>query len=201
MTRLLLLIAMLPLVSTSLGHAQAERIDLRRSTITIRVFKSGLFRAFADDHLIEAPLAEAALDDSGTPQIRIVIDVRSMRVLDPGLSADTRRDVQSRMLGPDVLNGDRFPLVRFHSVTIRKVDADVWTVSGELELHGQTRSVAFSMVRGQGHYRGSTSLKQSEFGIVPISIAGGTVKVRDEVRIDFDVVTIAGSAGGLSRDQ
>ena len=34
---------------------------------------------------------------------------------------------------------------------------------------------------------GSTSLKQTDFGITPISIAGGTVKVKDEVRIEFDV--------------
>jgi len=30
-------------------------------------------------------------------------------------------------------------------------------------------------------------LKQSEFGIAPISIAGGT-KVKDEMMIDFDIV-------------
>jgi hypothetical protein len=32
-------------------------------------------------------------------------------------------------------------------------------------------------------------LKQSEFGITPISLAGGTVKVKDEMKIDFDIVT------------
>jgi hypothetical protein len=30
---------------------------------------------------------------------------------------------------------------------------------------------------------------QTTFGIAPISLLGGTVRVRDEVRIDFDVVT------------
>jgi hypothetical protein len=35
---------------------------------------------------------------------------------------------------------------------------------------------------------GSTSLKQSELGIAPISIAGGRVKVKDEMKIDFDIV-------------
>ena len=30
---------------------------------------------------------------------------------------------------------------------------------------------------------------QREFGITPVSVAGGTVKVKDELKIDFDVRT------------
>jgi hypothetical protein len=41
-----------------------------------------------------------------------------------------------------------------------------------------------------GHYRGSASFKQSEFGITPIRIAGGTVKVKDELKIEFDIVPL-----------
>lgn len=132
---------------------------------------------------------EGSLDDSATPNVRIVIDVRDMRVLDPGLSPKDRREVQTRMLGSDVLDADRFPHIRFRSVTIQKGDADGWSIQGELEVHGQTRQVRINVVRAQGHYKGSTPLKQSEFGITPISIVGGTVKVKDEMKIDFDVVT------------
>jgi hypothetical protein len=38
-----------------------------------------------------------------------------------------------------------------------------------------------------GHF--APFLRQSDFGILPISIAGGTVKVKDEVTIEFDIVT------------
>jgi hypothetical protein len=43
-------------------------IDPKRSPVQVHVFKSGLFRAFADDHVIEAPLPEGSLraaSDSG----------------------------------------------------------------------------------------------------------------------------------------
>jgi hypothetical protein len=58
------------LVSTSLclvlafavPVAAQQRIDTEHSTITIRVFKSGLFRAFADDHVIQAPVSEGTVD-------------------------------------------------------------------------------------------------------------------------------------------
>lgn len=190
MTRVFLVTATLGLVAIALpGYAQTRDIDLTRSTVTVRVFKSGLFRAFADDHEIEAPLAEGSLDDSGTPAVRLAIDVRGMRVLDPGLSINDRRDVQTRMLGPEVLDADRFARIRFRSVAIQRGVADHWSVRGELELHGQTHPVTVDVVREQGHYKGSTSLKQSDFGITPISIVGGTVKVKDEVKIAFNIVT------------
>jgi hypothetical protein len=41
-------------------HAQHRVIDTEHSTITVHVFKSGLFRAFADDHVIQAPVPRSA---------------------------------------------------------------------------------------------------------------------------------------------
>ena len=191
MTRVILLAATFAFVTAPRPcDAQAGALDVKRSTVTVRVFKSGLFRAFADDHVIEAPLAEGSLDDSATPNVRIVIDVRAMKVLDPGLSPKDRQDVQTRMMGPEVLDADRFQHIRFRSVAIEKGDGGRRSVRGELEVHGQTHAVTVNVVRENDHYKGSTSLKQTDFGITPISIAGGTVKVKDEIKIDFDIVTI-----------
>jgi hypothetical protein len=47
----------------------------------------------------------------------------------------------------------------------------------------------------KGSYRGTCSLKQKEFGIAPISIAGGTVKVKDELQIEFDIRAVPNAAG------
>jgi hypothetical protein len=38
--------------------------------------------------------------------------------------------------------------------------------------------------------RGSFTLRQSDFKIKPPSVAGGTVKVKDEVRFAFDLVGV-----------
>ena len=65
--------------------------------------------------------------------------------------------------------------------------AGSWSVHGELTLHGQTRPVAVEVREKSGHYVGTARLKQTDFGIKPIKIAGGTVRVKDEVRIDFDI--------------
>ena len=59
---------------------------------------------------------------------------------------------------------------------------------GDLTLHGKKQPVTVEVSLESGHYRGSASIKQSDFGIEPIRIAGGTVKVKDELKIEFDIV-------------
>jgi hypothetical protein len=38
-----------------------------------------------------------------------------------------------------------------------------------------------------GHFTGVARLKQSDFGITPIKVAGGTIRVKDEIQIEFDI--------------
>jgi hypothetical protein len=50
-----------------------------------------------------------------------------------------------------------------------------------------TKPVEVNVHSDNGAFKGTCTLKQHEFGIEPISIAGGTVKVKDELKIEFDV--------------
>jgi polyisoprenoid-binding protein YceI len=61
-------------------------------------------------------------------------------------------------------------------------------VHGELTLHGETRPVRVTVEGQNGRYHGSAELRQKDFGITPVTVAGGTVKVKNEVRVEFDVV-------------
>ena len=170
------------------ASAEQRVVDTKQSTITVHVFKSGLLRALADNHVIQAPLRDGVLDDGFSPRVLILVDVQGMRVLDPGLSLPEREQVQARMLGPEVLDANRFPQIRFESVTVQRLQQDGWLVRGRLTLHSQTHLVTVKGSVEQGHYRGSATVKQTDFGMSPISIAGGTVRVKDEVQIDFDIV-------------
>ena len=38
-----------------------------------------------------------------------------------------------------------------------------------------------------GHYVGSARFKQTEFDIKPVKVARGSIRVKDEVRIEFDI--------------
>jgi hypothetical protein len=54
-------------------------------------------------------------------------------------------------------------------------------------VHGKTREVTIPVVFSGGVYKGSVHLKQTDFGITPIKIAGGAVRVKDEIEIDFEI--------------
>jgi len=168
--------------------AARHDIDPRTSTVTVHVKKAGVFRAFGDDHEVRAPIKTGSIDDAPTGVVDLLIDASQMRVLDPGLSDADRHEVQERMLGPEVLEVAKYPEIRFRSTSIDRT-ADGWRVTGQLTLHGATRPIVVAVTKDRAHYRGTASFKQTDFGITPVSVAGGTVKVKDEVSIDFDIAT------------
>ena len=169
--------------------AQTKAIDVNKSSLKIRVFKSGAFSAFAHDHEIQAPLEEGKIEEgSAHASVQLRVDARKMRVLDPDTSADKRAEIQQTMQGASVLDVEKFPEISYKSTTVTSRGENHWEVRGDLTLHGQKQPVAVAVTLQDGHYRGSASLKQTAFGITPVRIAGGTVKVKDEIKIEFDIV-------------
>ena len=64
-------------------------------------------------------------------------------------------------------------------------------LNGELTLHGVTLNQAVSaratlkgeMLRAAGEF----SVRQTDYEIRPVSAAGGTVKLKDELKFSFDI--------------
>ena len=168
-------------------RAESKPIDTDHSTLTVFVYKTGLFSAFADDHVISAPLAAGSISEVAPLAVQISVASTSLKVLDPNLSASRRADVQTRMLGKEVLDTAAFPEIAFASTTVDAAGPDKWKVTGRLTIHGRPQTITFETVRQDGRYRGSVLLKQRDFGIEPISIGGGSVKVKDEIKIQFDI--------------
>jgi polyisoprenoid-binding protein YceI len=182
-------LALWMVAATAALGAENHTIDAEHSMLTVFVDKSGFLSAFADDHVIRAPIAGGSIS-SNTP-LAVEVSVRSANliVLDPSLPVDKRAEVQARMLGPEVLDSTKYPDIRFTSTAVESVGADRWMVTGRLTIHGETQPITFAVVRQKGRFRGTVGLKQSDFGIQPISILGGTVRVKDELNVEFDIVT------------
>jgi polyisoprenoid-binding protein YceI len=176
--------------ATAALGAETRPIDAGRSTLTVFVYKSGLFSAFADDHVIRAPIASGSMSVDAPLGVEISVRSANLTVLDPGLAAGKRAEVQARMLGPEVLDSARHPDIVFTSTSIESAGPDRWTVTGRLSIHGVTRPTTFGVAQQDGRYRGTAILKQRDFRIEPISIVGGTVKVKDELKVEFDIVTV-----------
>jgi polyisoprenoid-binding protein YceI len=61
-------------------------------------------------------------------------------------------------------------------------------VDGDLSLHGVTKPVVFTVRRAGESYSGHATLKQTDFGIKPISVGGGMIRVKDQMEIEFAIV-------------
>lgn len=176
------LLISIPLAAESPKHS----IDVQHSTLKVFVYKSGLFSAFGHNHQVAAPIEEGSVS-LDPPGVEFRVAACKLRVLDPDVDADERAKVQATMEGPEVLDCKRFPEIRFQSTAVEKAGADQWTVRGTLSLHGQSRPVSVAVKKQGGRYVGSATLKQRDFGMTPVSVAGGTVKVKDEVKIEFEI--------------
>jgi len=173
--------------------ARATDLDFAASKITVHVEKTGLFSAFAHNHVIAAPLASGAIDVQ-KQTIQLTFRAADMKVLDPDASASDRSTVETNMKGDEVLDVARFPEIKFVSTS---VDAPAtgagvpahYQVHGNLTLHGVTRPIEMSVVFSGGHYTGKVTLKQTDFGITPIKIGGGAIRVKDPIEIDFEIAT------------
>src|SRR5947208_14148570 len=101
-----------------------------------------------------------------------------MNVLVPQMNPSRMMEVQERMLGAEVLDSSRFAQITFESASVER-SKDLYVVHGQLSLHGVTRPIVVNVRSESGRYKGACTLKQRDYGITPISIAGGTVKVKD----------------------
>jgi polyisoprenoid-binding protein YceI len=174
-------------VSYAAGMAGETRIiDPTSSLITVRVYKSGFFSFLAHDHLIEARGLKGSAETNGSSGVEFTLNARELKVVDPGVSEKERAEIQQAM-EEKVLELGRYPEIRFRSTSVSSLAADRWQVKGDLLLHGQTVPVAFVVQESKGRFRGRTTLRQTDFGIEPIRIAAGTIKVKDEITIEFDV--------------
>ncbi len=179
------LLAALPLMAQN--TAQERPIDTQRSTIAIHVGKSGLLSAAAHDHTISAPISSGSLADSNPPHIEFIVETAKMTVkADPKVDAKTQSTIQTDM-EEMTLETKKFPRIAFLSSRVEKIAEGQWRVDGDLSLHGVTKPVSLTVKQTGDSWTTRTVLKQTDFGIKPISIGGGMIKVKNEVEIDFQI--------------
>jgi len=172
--------------------------DLARSDFRLELGKTGFLKAFGDDHLIRVTdyQCNVILNEQDLLQssLRLTIPTNSLQVLDPGMQAGKRAEVQSRMQGPEVLDVAHYPEITFVSQRLTALGATRFQVEGDLKIRGVTKRVAMdvALTRVDSFWRvqGEARVRQTLFGIKPVSAGGGSVKVKDEMRIVFNLVLV-----------
>ena len=115
------------------------------------------------------------------------------------MSDKDRREIEGTTQA-QVLETGRYPELTYDCPASRvtAIGPMQLTLAGDLTLHGVTRPqtvsarvyLAGSTLRGQGE----ATVRQADFAIRPVSVAGGMLKVKDELKIAFDIVARAAPA-------
>jgi polyisoprenoid-binding protein YceI len=168
--------------------AQDAFIDVQRSTISIHVSRAGVLSVAGHDHTIAAPISSGTIRESASPRVEFTIEAAKIAVQpDPKVDAKTQAQIQKDMQEM-TLETRKFPRISFRSSRVDKLAGEEWKVEGDLSLHGITKPVVLSVRRAGDSYTGHATLKQTDFGIRPISVGGGMIKVKDQVDIAFAIV-------------
>jgi polyisoprenoid-binding protein YceI len=188
------------------AEAQTANVSLDRyiinptvSRFTVKVFATGLLSAFGHSPTIairdmqgEVNFNSALIEQSS---LHFVVRAESLSVMD-NVNDKDRREMESEMR-ERVLEVGKYPQIVYEAPRVMvksRVDGQgEVSLLGQLTLHGVTRSqtvaakiaVTGDMLRAFGEF----SLRQSDYNIKPVSAVGGGLKVKDELRFSFDIVT------------
>lgn len=173
-------------------------VDARASRFTVQAFATGLLSAMGHSPRIGIRTFSGGVDfsaDAGQAGgVRLTMKANSLGVLDD-ISDKDRREIE-KMMNEQVLEASRYPDIVYEAqdITITRIDGSLYsaTLAGILSFHGITRNqpvtarvaVFDEMIRASGEF----SLNQSDYGIKPISVAGGALKVKDELKFSFEMV-------------
>ena len=138
--------------------------------------------------------AKFASDAPEQASVRIVVQSGSLELSDQ-VSDKDRREIE-RTTRSEVLETSRFPEIVFEASnpTMSKGGESLYwaNMTGKLTLHGVTQpqqiTAQVSVTDGQLRANGEFTVRQSSFGIKPVSVAGGTLKLKDDVKVTFDLV-------------
>jgi polyisoprenoid-binding protein YceI len=172
-------------------------IDPSVSRFTVQAFAAGLLSAFGHNPTIgirdyegEIHCVPATYEKAF---VRVTVRTGTMDVLDE-MKNDDRKKLEQLMY-QEVLEIDRFPIVVYESkeIKLQKPSSEMLlaSVNGELSFRGVTQNHSFearvtdmgAMLRISGEF----SLRQSDYGIKPVSFAGGALRLKDEIKFKFDL--------------
>jgi polyisoprenoid-binding protein YceI len=173
-------------------------IDKSSSRFTVRAFATGMLSSLGHSPTLAIRDFEGELEFSpenlGAASLRLRVKADSLEVTDDIKSKD-RQEMESTM-NKTVLESAKYPEIVFAtssvSASVQGEGRYQANLNGILTMHGVSRPVTIpaqvtlmgDMLRAGGEF----PILQSTFGIAPVSVAGGTLKLKDELKFAFDIV-------------
>lgn len=181
-------------------------IDPAASTVHILVYRGGTLARLGHNHVISSNQIHGeiwrgtTLRDSGfslrVPVGDLIVDDEAARAAEGedfplNISEDARQGTTANMLRETLLDGAHYPEISLTSSSLGgSFDAPVVQVN--LRIKDQTRLVTLPVTlttTGDSlRARGRFDIRQSDFGITPLSVAMGALTVQDRITIKFDLL-------------
>jgi polyisoprenoid-binding protein YceI len=173
-------------------------VDGRSSRFTVHAFATGLLSAMGHNPIIGIRdfNGEMRFDPDKLEAGSFQLSIRASSLgVQNDISDKDRREIE-RLMNQEVLETAKFPEILYEAsgISVKKMSDMVYlaTLSGSLTLHGITRSQAItarvsllgSMLRASGDF----TLDQTDYGIKLVSVAGGALKLKDELKFSFEIV-------------
>ncbi len=169
------------------------------SKLFIYTYKEGFLSAVAHDLLIDVTHFTVNLNippaGSDSASVQVEIQANSLKVIcamkdglrqNEALKEKDKADIEDAA-SKDVLHPAKYPTISFHSTGMQG-NNDVYRLKGDLTLHGVTRPIEFDAKTTNGKdLKGKVTLSQKDYGIKPYKALFGTLKVKNEVEIIFDL--------------
>ncbi len=203
LSAILLALSLAPFIATAQTKTRTYTIVPAESSFWVFVGKAGLFSALAHDHEIgvKSFSGHVVMPEAGASggSLEMEVDAQSLVVLDRKPSEEDKKKIFNSMHN-EVLESAKHPKITFKSVSVSDMkqsgnDTYSFVVHGDLTLHGVTKRIAVpvaaTITAQQLHATGKYALKQTDYGIKPYSAAGGTIKVKNEVVVNFNIVAKA----------
>ena len=189
-------------VGFSLQASAAQEIrytvDPTQSRFLVHVYRSGLLGRFGHDHTIAVQQYQGTVTVTegtiGPATLTITAQAASLKPMDEDNEVD-RRKIEATMRH-EVLEIDRYAEIRFRSIAIvidrqRMPESDAFII-GMLDLHGVSRLIVIQGRVGLDdkslRATGAFTINQTDYGIKPVSVMGGLVKVKNTLTLTFDFI-------------
>jgi polyisoprenoid-binding protein YceI len=172
------------------------RLDPGQSRFTVQAFAGGVlsFVAHSPTFIARDYAGELRLShDDLTGELRVTVRAESLELVDQ-VSPSDRQEIEGRMRR-EVLETAAYPDIRLEADDLSGHEAEGnqyhLRIRGQLSVHGATgpvevdaRLLAF---RDGARVSGECPLRLSEYGIRPVTALAGAIKLKDQLRVAFDL--------------
>lgn len=172
--------------------------DATASEIAVILTQEGMISRRYPTHKVLAKSFNGKVElpkDETKLTVELETDPKQLTNVDAAMGDFERKEFHN-VLRNQILESDKFPSIKFASVSVSNVQSDgdkrSFTLTGDLTVHGTTKRVSFpvnaTISEKELRATGEEKLKLTDFGLKPFEKGLGLIKIADELKVSFNVV-------------